>query len=255
MASRPPLFPSTPEVPHPTFSCWNLSFSSFPGLAPCQPRVPGLLAAAEGDFLASLLPACAPTCSPPAPLSCVPHCDTVSVSPLLPFSLLVIPSSSVSSADLPSLPLLHPSLSASLSLCPPPWRSPLSPSLLTCVSWSRRPRSSSAVVLHLMVSLRPVSASSHGCPQAPLFRPSSPDRFPPSYCRTLRPLAPPLALLPPALAANIARRDEDIGNWTGGVVARRLVAGGSAPRGKIPSRPRVVVGDGISLSLFLHLPQ
>ena len=220
------------------------------------------MAAAEGDFLASLSPACAPTCSPPAPLYCVPHGDAVSVSLLSLVSPSVIPSSFVSLAESTSLPPLHPSLSANLSPFRDPRRSPLSPSLLTCASWPCFPRSSSAVVLPLAVVLRPVSASPCGHPLASpfrplasLFRPPSPALLLPYSRRLLRPLASPLALLPPAPAANIARRDEDVGNRTGGVVARRSVAGVSAPRGESPSRPHVVVGDGIRRPLFLHLPQ
>ena len=73
---------------------------------------------------------------------------------------------------------------------------------------------------------------------------------PPSSRGPLRPLAPPLALLLPSLAADIARRDKDVGNRTGRVGALMLLADGSAPCGKSPSRPRVVVGDGIICSLF-----
>ena len=76
----------------------------------------------------------------------------------------------------------------------------------------------------------------------------------PSSRGPLRLFAPPPVLLPPSLAANIACRDKYVGNQTGGVVVRRLVAGIYAPRGKIHSRPRVVVQDGISRFLFLHLP-
>ena len=39
--------------------------------------------------------------------------------------------------------------------------------------------------------------------------------------RPLRPLAPPLVLLPLALATNISRKDEDVGNQMGGVVTQR----------------------------------
>ena len=73
-----------------------------------------------------------------------------------------------------------------------------------------------------------------------------------SSCGLPLPLAPPLVLLTPVLAADIARKDEDVVNWTGGVVTRGLLAGGSTPCGKGPSRPCVVVGDGISNPLFLH---
>ena len=68
-------------------------------------------------------------------------------------------------------------------------------------------------------------------------------------------LAPPYAPLLQAPAADIARRDEDVGDRTGGVMARWLVAGRSAPRGKSPRRPLPVVGDGISLPWFLHRTQ
>ena len=78
--------------------------------------------------------------------------------------------------------------------------------------------------------------------------------YPLRPCGPLRPLDPSLTLLPPALAVDIARTDKDVGNQTGGVVALISVAGGSARRGKIPSRPRAIVGDGISRPLLLHLP-
>ena len=130
---------------------------------------------------------------------------------------------------------------------------PLSPLLLTCESWSRCPHSISAVVFPCEVVLNPVSAWPRGRPKGSLFRPPSNFLLPPSSRRPLRPLALPLTPLPPTLAADIARRDEDAGNWTGGVGALRLVAGGSAPRRKSPSRPRIVVADGISRPLFLHL--
>ena len=78
-----------------------------------------------------------------------------------------------------------------------------------------------------------------------LFRPPNP----------LGPLAPPLALLSPAPAANIAHKDEDVVNRMGRLLARGSLSGRSAPCGKIPSRPHVVVGDGINRPLFLHLPQ
>ena len=81
--------------------------------------------------------------------------------------------------------------------------------------------------------------------------------FSPLLLRALAAARPalPLALLPLAPAANIARKGEYVGNRTVGVVAHGSVAVGSAPCGKIPSGPRVVVGDRISRPLFLHLPQ
>ena len=77
----------------------------------------------------------------------------------------------------------------------------------------------------------------------------------PTSLVALRPLALADAPLPPAPAANIAPRDEDVGYQTGGVVARRSLAGGSSPLGKWPRRPSVFVGDGKSRPRFLHLPQ
>ena len=77
----------------------------------------------------------------------------------------------------------------------------------------------------------------------------------PTSLRPLGLLAPPLALLPLALAADIAHKDKDVGDRTGGVVARDSLAGGSAPRGKYPRSPRAVVRDGINRPLLWHLPQ
>ena len=85
---------------------------------------------------------------------------------------------------------------------------------------------------------------------------SSPPAPPlPASLVDLRPLAPAHVPLPPAPAADIALRDKDFGDRTGGVVARRLLAGGSAPLGKWPIRTCVVVGDDISRPRFLHFPQ
>ena len=170
-------------------------------------------------------------------------------------SPVVILSSSVSPAKSPSLPPLHPSLAVLLS----PWlylsHPPLSPSLPTCDFWTRRPRSISAIVLPRAVILRPVSASPRDCSKPSPLRPPSPVLLPPSSRRPLRPLAPPLALLPPAPADDISHRDKDVSNQTSRVGVLRSVAGVSAPRRKIPSRPPVVVGDGIRSPLLLYLPQ
>ena len=145
-------------------------FSPCPGLAPWRPCVPTSLAAADENFLVSLPLARTPTCIPPASLSCVTHGNTVSVSPLPPRSPLVVPSSSVSSEKSLSLPPLHSLLSAALSHWSSLRRSPLHLLLLTCSSWPRHLRSSSAVFLHLAVVLRPFSASPCGLPHAsPVF--------------------------------------------------------------------------------------
>ena len=79
---------------------------------------------------------------------------------------------------------------------------------------------------------------------------------PPRPCRgLLRQPAPLLAPPPPPPAVTIARKDKDVGNWTGGDEACWLAAGGSALCGKIPSRPLAVVADGISCPRFLYWPQ
>ena len=84
-----------------------------------------------------------------------------------------------------------------------------------------------------------------------------PDPLPPStpflglLCLSALPRAPP----PLAPAANIARKDEDVDNWTDRGQAHWSVADRSALRRKFPSRPLAVVGDGISWPLFLHRPQ
>ena len=201
-----------------------------------------------------LPPALVPTCGPPALISCVPHGDAVSVSSLPFGSPAVILSYSIFSAEPPRSCCSDPSIASSLSPWLSPRRSYLSPSMFTCESWTRRPCCIYAVVLPHALILRHVSASLRVCPDASPFLPSSPDLLPLSSCGPLRPLAPSLALRPPALAADIARRDEDIGNQTGRVGALRSVVGGSAPRRKSPSRTCVVVGNSISRPLFLHLP-
>ena len=171
---------------------------------------------------------------------------------------MVISSSSVSdpansSALLPLYPLLTLLLSS--------WSSPLlqrpppPPLLLTCL-WPCLPSSFSTVVLLLaVVVLPPVSASPRDQPVSSLFLPPSLMILSPSSLGPLLSLTLPHAPFYQALAFDIAHREEDVGDWTGGVVARWLVAGRSAPRGKCPSRPFTVVGDGISRPLFLHLPQ
>ena len=108
---------------------------------------------------------------------------------------------------------------------------------------------------HLPPSLRPISRCSPRSPRStPRFRPPLRPLPPPPLWPCGR-LLPPHALLPPAPDAEIARRYEDFGNRTGGVVTRWLLTGGSVPRGKFPRSPRAVVGYGISRPLFRHLPQ
>ena len=177
----PQSFPPPPRGLH-TPNLGGLPFSQRFLFAPHGGSASPPSAVPEVTFPPPLPLALAPTLSPRAPLSCVPHGDTVSracsSSP-----------SSVSASDVASLPPLYP----------------LHPSL------------------------------------------SSPPALPPpTSLVALQPLAPAHALLPPAPAADIARRGEDVGDRTGGVVTRRSLVGGSAPRGKWPRRPRLVVGDGKS---------
>ena len=204
-ALQPPLFPPTPEGSAPTFVCRPPSCPPCPCLYPWRPHVPASSVVAEGVFLSSLPPACVCTRSPPDPLYCVPHGDAVSVSSLTSRSLAGIPSSSLSGLDSSSLPTHHPSLSASLSPFLDPQRSPLSPSLLTCYLWPLCPRPASAIVLSLAVVPLPVSVMPRGLPQASPFRLPShvPTLF--SSCWPLRPLAPPLALLPLAPAGPVGK--------------------------------------------------
>ena len=110
---------------------------------------------------------------------------------------------------------------------------------------SSSPSSESASDVPSLLPLSPLHPSLSSPPAPPL----------PTSLVALQPLAPANAPLPPAPAAYISLRDEEVGDRTGGVVARRSLAGGSAPRGKCPRSPRVVVGDSISRFLFLHLPQ
>ena len=198
----------------------------------------------------SLPPAPAPPCSPPAPLSCVPHGNAVSVSPISSRSPVVIPSSSVSSSESPLLLPLHPLLASSLSPWPSTQRPPLSSSLLTCDLWPHLPRSVSAVILpHAVVFLQTVSASPRGHPAA-------------------SPFLPPFLAFPPflqAVAAACPAPRAPSRTWPSILPAgtkmleiRRagLVRLGwwrvDPPCSKIHSRPHVV---GISHPLFLHLPQ
>ena len=199
-------------------------------------------------------------CSSPAPLSCVPNSVAVCVS--LPPSgpPTVIASSYVADPSNSSVfSPLHSLLASLLPSWPPPFarHSPLLLSLLTCsCSWPHLLIACSAVVLVLAaVVLSPVSASSRDRPVPSPFPPPFLELLPPSSLGLLRPLSPPRAPLPPAPAADIVRRGKNISNRTGGVVARWLVAGGSATHGKCPSRPLSLVGDGIIRPQFLHRTQ
>ena len=155
--------------------------------------------------------------------------------------------------------LLHLALSSALSSVsdPPMWHFPPVPP-------SRVPPCGSSVFLCLLLaSFAVVSVAS----SVPLVASALP-RFSPSPSLVLPPASlppPPLSLrllclpaptrAPPSPAVNIACKDKDIGDQTGGGEARWLNVGGSAPRRKCPSSLLAVVGNGISRPLFLRHPQ
>ena len=60
---------------------------------------------------------------------------------------------------------------------------------------------------------------------------------------------------PPALATNIARKEKDVGDRTGGGEMHWKTEGGSVPFRKCPSMTLAVVGYGISRPLFLQFYQ
>ena len=136
-----------------------------------------------------------------------------------------------------------------------PHPAPLLLTYLWCLVWPRPLRSCSAVVFIVIVVLISASYSLLVRPSPFLLLLPHPTLPPLPYLGLLRPLTPPRAPLPPALAADISRKDKDVGDRTSWVVARWLVAGGSAPRGKSPSIPLDVVGDSTSRPQFLHRPQ
>ena len=193
-------------------------------------------------------------CSPPTPFL---MCPMVTPSACLRSPLTPLRSSRPSLSPPPN-PICScrftPRLRRHSLLGRPPGAPPLSPLPLTCESWliSCAPSPPSYSPLcghpppHLCLTSRPSC-----CAHVPS---SLSITSPPSSRGPLRTLALPLALLPLAPAVDIACTDKDICNRKGGVVARWLVAGGSASPRKSPSRPRVVAGDGISPPLFLHLP-
>ena len=209
----------------------------------------------------SLLLALAPPCTAPAPLSCVPHGDAVRISLLSSGPSAVIPSSTFSDPSKSSaLPLLHPSLASSLSSGPSlSRRSPHSPSLLTWYwYWPRITGSVSSVFLPYAVVVfflpfMPRCAAVLLLPWStlPLWL-FSPLSLAGPCGRLPRPLRPFPRPRPPILP---------VGKNILAIVRAGLLCtgwwreGGSAPRGKIPSRPLAVMGDGISRPLFLHLPQ
>ena len=248
----------TPEVLPPLFSRRPPFFHLCAGLAPWRLCAPTSLAAAEGGFPVSPPPALASPCITPAPISCVPHGVAVRVS--LPLSappcghrfLVRLQSRQIRRA------LAAPPLARAVAL------------LLAVPSLAAL--SPIAVAAHLFVApssalllrLRPPPRGRRPNPRPrlstwpPCFVPVLPSfsgASPPFLHQALAAARPAPCAPSPGPAANIALRDEDVGNRMGGVVSHWLMAGGSAPRRKCPISPLTIVGGGISRPWFLHRPQ
>ena len=190
---------------------------------------------------------------------CDPCAVAVRVS-LTPSASLAVSAASYVADPSVSLPL-HSALLSALSSrsVPSAQYSHYTPLLITCVIGPcRLPQTRDTIVFVTVVFLfaTPVGplVSSHSYLILP---PSSPPPPPPPLGLLRPPVLPALTCtpLPPALAANITCKDKNVGDRTGKGESRLLVAGGSAPYGKCPSRPLAVVGDGIIRTLFLHRPQ
>ena len=209
-------------------------------LSRCCPRRPSRLPnACPRRFLVSPLPSPPAVCRPnmPPPWSSHPHLSPSRLNTCRSIRRFRLRS------------LLQPLPSSST---PPP-----APTFLAWWPFPRLPPARAVVTIVADAAAVLVSA-----PRSPLvlpslfpFLPPPPAPLPPPSLRLLRPLAPPRAPLPPSPAADIARKDKDVGDRTGGGDAIWSVAGGSAPRSKCTSRPLAVVGDGISRPRFLHRPQ
>ena len=74
-------------------------------------------------------------------------------------------------------------------------------------------------------------------PRPYLYLPPSPSPPPPPSLELLRPPAPSLELPPPSPSAEIARKDENVRDWTDGGETSWSTGGGSAPLRKCPSSP------------------
>ena len=77
-------------------------------------------------------------------------------------------------------------------------------------------RARAAVVIISAVVLFSVPVASLFAPSLSLFLPPAQPPPPPPSLGLLQPLSPPRAPLPPAPAANIARMEKYVCNWTGG---------------------------------------
>ena len=196
------------------------------------------------------LPAAAPPGTSSAPLpsnSPVIFVSGLLVSPELP---------AVSSSFSVSSPL-HSALSSVLSSVPLPPARYFPPAPLYFLHAGRsfvvRPLPPAAVAVAVADVAFMVSRSAPSMPRV-VPCPSLNLPPPPLSLDLLRPPAPPLAPPPLAPAANISRKDKDVGNWTGRCETHWLTAGGSAPRGKCPIIPLTVVRNSIIHPLFLQRP-
>ena len=227
--------------------------------SPRRPYAP--TSSASLDFASEVAPP--PADAPPgtyyAPLPSDSFVVAVRILLTSPAPPAVLASSSDTNSSV-SFPL-HLALSAALSSVPVPPTRYFPPAPSSCV-----PTGGSAVICILPLAVVAVVSVASAVPLAALTL----TRFSPLMSLVLPPAplpphplplgllclpAPPRAPPPPDPAANISRKDKDIGDYTGGGEARWPTAGRSALGGKFPRRPLSVVGYGISRPLLLHPPQ
>ena len=103
-------------------------------------------------------------------------------------------------------------------------------------------------------SLHPMPFRFPPLPDVPIIPPRTHPPSPPSItilCLPVQPHAP----LPLALATNITCKGKDAGDRMGEGEVFGKTAGRSVPHGNSPSKSLDVMGDSISRTLLLHLPQ
>ena len=181
-----------------------------------------------------------PLGSSTAPLPCDPHAIVVHVSLTPPSPPSVSAYSSISNAS--GYLLLKSVTSSALSsrLVTSVWYSPSALSLLICdfgLCHLLITHASVVLVTSLFLFADPVSLL-----VAPLQSLTPPDLLllPLSSLGILRLPDPPLTPPPPALAVDISCKDKYVGDHTDGGESHWLVAGGSTPHGKCPSRTLAV---------------
>ena len=190
--------------------------SDIPGVSPAGRCAPLVLLLRRFLPISALLPSLPGRPPPPPPVVLASsYVAEPSISSPLHLALLSV----ISSRSVPSAQYLTPAPSMHC---------------LTCGSSVALflPLTRAAVVAFASVFLLAAPTLLCVSPPPPLFLPLAPIPPPPPSLGLLRLPAPPCAPPPPAPAANIARKDKDVGNWTSGVVARGSVASGSAPCGK-----------------------